>query len=90
MPLPEKGSVVSQSSAPVALSNARNFLSKLRGADEDEAAGSDDRPAVVLGARVGQALGRKLRVLAERNPPDESPVLRLIAFSVPQGGATAG
>ncbi len=69
--LPENGSVVSQRSAPVALSNARNFRSKFVAPMKTSPPAVTIRPAVVLGAGIRQALGRELGILAKRHTPDE-------------------
>ncbi len=41
------------------------------GADEEQAAGSDDRAAVIFGAGIFQALGGEFGIFAERNFPDK-------------------
>jgi hypothetical protein len=44
---------------------------EVRGTDEIESAGGDDGPTVVLGAGVGQPLGRQFGVTRRENPPRE-------------------
>ena len=88
--LPANGSVVSHSSLPVRLVEGAELPVVVRRADEDQPAGRDDRAAVVLAAGVLQSLRTSSGYSPSGICQAYSPVLRLMALSVPHGGATAG
>ena len=85
----QRAEVASQSSLPV-LCQGAELVVEVGGRDEDQSARGHDRSAIVLGSGALHALRRESGYSPSGIFQAYSPVFRLIASSVPHGGAMAG
>ena len=87
---PDSGSVVSQSSLPVRLVEGAELSVEVRGGDEHKAARGHNGSAVILLPVSFMPLAASSGYSPSGIFQAYSPVFRLMALSVPQGGAIAG